>query len=116
MMRLIGLGLEGALPGHRIVAYPWVANLKIQYRIHLEFQRFDLYAGGSAELRVSWAFAEGRQGPWRRFGTISLTESFEEGDKPDYPARVAALNRLASEMNRRLAEALRTFLAERPAR
>ena len=116
MMRLVTQEMEQALPGHLIAQYPWVANLDIQYRMHMDIEQFDLYADGSAVLAASWAIGEGRHGPWIRFSTTRLTDAFEEDKKPDYSARVAALNRLVDKMTQQMADELRVFLLAQPPR
>jgi uncharacterized lipoprotein YmbA len=116
MLRLVTHGMEQALPGHRFAKFPWVANLDIRYRMFLEIEQFDLYSDGNAVLAATWAIGQGRQGPWLHVGSVNLTETFEEDKKPDYEARVAALNRLVTAMNRRLAVGLREFLAAEPTR
>jgi uncharacterized lipoprotein YmbA len=114
--RLVKADIDRALAGFLIVEYPWPPNLDVQYRLNLKIEQFDLYADGSAVLAASWAIGKGRKGPWIRFDTINLTETFEEDKKADYGARVAALNRLVTAMNRRLADHLKTFIDGEPSR
>jgi len=116
MLRLVTDDLEQAMPGHRFPKFPWVANLDIQYRMFLEIEQFDLYSDGTAVLAATWAIGKGRQGPWLHLGSVDLTETFEEDKKPDYNARVAALNRLVTAMNRQLAVGVREYLAAEPTR
>ena len=116
MLRLVTNEMEQALPGHRFPKFPWVANLDIRYRMYLEIEQFDLYSDGSAVLAATWAIGEGRQGPWLHLGSVNLTETFEEDKKPDYDARVAALNRLVAAMNRQLADGISEFLASEHSR
>jgi uncharacterized lipoprotein YmbA len=114
MMRVVAADIERGLPGYVVADYPWVANLQIQYRISLEFNRFDLYEDGWAVLEASWAIGQDRHGPWVHIDTIHLTESFEEDKKPDYAARVAALNRLLEKLTQQITEELRLFLQNQP--
>ena len=66
ILRLISDDLERDLPGHVIVKHPWMANVELEYRLRVELEQFDLYEGGSAVLKGTWAIGEGRSGPWRR--------------------------------------------------
>ena len=116
MMRVVTADIERGLPGYIVADYPWVANLQIQYRIILEFNRFDLYDDGSAALEVSWAIGQDRHGPFVHIDTIHLTESYEEDKKPDYSSRVAALNRLLEKLTQQITDKLGLFVQNQPAR
>jgi uncharacterized lipoprotein YmbA len=113
ILRLVSHDLGLALPGHRVVAHPWLANVDIRFRLRLECQQFDLYEDGAAVLKAVWAIGMGRTGQWVKYGSLDLTETFAEDKKPDYSARVAALNRLVVKMNQQLADAVRAFLQAR---
>jgi len=114
--RLVSHDLEEDLPGFWIVAHPWMANLELEYRLNLELEQFDLYEDGSAVLKGTWSVGAGRAGSWIGYGSFDLSERFEEEKKPDYPVRVAALNRLVTRMNRQLVEEVRAFLQTRSER
>ena len=114
LTRVVVVSLRERKDGVLFINYPWVANVDIGYRLHLEFEQFDIYDDGTAVLDASWSLGVGRSGEWLRYGYARLVETFEEDKKADYAARVAALNRLVDRLNERLATDITAFLETQP--
>ena len=115
LTRVIVGSVREQLDGVLFINYPWVANVEIDYRLHLEFDQFDIYDDGNAILVASWALGVGRGGEWRRYGYARLVETFEEDKKADYTARVAALNRLVDRLSEKLSTDITAFIESQPA-
>jgi uncharacterized lipoprotein YmbA len=114
LTRVVVASLRDQLDPVIFINYPWLANVKIEYRLHLELVQFDIYEDGNAVLDAKWAMGVGRGGEWLQYGFARMVEPFDEGKKADYAVRVAALNRLVERLNDKLAADIGAFLETRP--
>jgi len=114
--RVLSIALEDELQGVSTLEFPWPPKLELSCRVNIDVRRFDLHADGSAVLTATWGISAGRQGELLKVGKFDQRETFEEGKKPDYNARVAALSRLLHQLSLQIAAEVEPIVERRAAR
>ena len=114
MTRVLQEEFTAAMPGAEITLYPWSPQISPKYRISIDITRMDLFADGRALLTATWSIGSGPKGPWLKTGHSRLTDSYSEGKKPDYSARVGALNRLVIALGGEITDVLTGLVKDQP--
>jgi uncharacterized lipoprotein YmbA len=115
LSRVLREEINGGLEGAIVVDYPLPPQIRPVYRVSLKIVRLDVRDNGSAVLSAKWAVGHGRNGDWIKEGTTRLTAELEEGKKPDYTARVGAINGLVLAMCDQITRVLAGLLENRSA-
>jgi len=107
--RVLAGNLARATGNSRISAYPESASLGADYRVLVDFQRFDGAPGGEVALDALWTVVAAK-GDVVRSGRASVREPVSGND---YAALVAAYSRGVSQVSAMIAAGLKDLPAKR---
>jgi uncharacterized lipoprotein YmbA len=107
--------LSGALGTNEVVAYPWMASVKVDYQIQIGVLRFERDASGGVYLAGRWSIRDVRSGREVAAKDTVFTRPATPGDTQ---AAAAALSGTLSDLSQEIAAALRALPSPRvtPAR
>ena len=102
--------LEQLLPGSQVVSYPYLASREVDYRVLLDFQRFDSILGQTVTVDALWSISDGAGGG----DTVSGRSLKQEPTRgPSYQALVAAHTSALARMSAEIAETIKKASAKR---
>ena len=104
--RTLAENLSAMVPTDAVVIFPWRTPRTVQFRVTVDFLRFDGELGGPTVLHAQWRLLDGT-GKELILGAAHLEETASE---PTYAALVAAQNRLLASLSRDIAAEIRTRL------
>lgn len=107
--RVLAGNLARATNNPRVSAYPESASLGADYRVLVDFQRFDGAPGGEVALDALWTVVAAK-GDVVRSGRASVREPVSGND---YAALVAAYSRGVSQVSAAIAAGIRDLPAKR---
>lgn len=101
----------GTLLGRQVILYPWYSTAKFEYSIEIYVLRFERDSRGSAQLIARWAVRHGDGGQLLETRESSFVERTSVGTAE---ASVVALSKVAADLSREIASAIRELQSERP--
>jgi uncharacterized lipoprotein YmbA len=106
--RTLAENLSAMVPTDAVVIFPWRTPRTVQFRVTVDFLRFDGELGGPTVLRAQWRLLDGA-GKELVLGAAHVEETTGE---PTYAALVAAQSRLLASLSRDIAAEIRTRLQQ----
>ncbi len=108
MLRTTTQNLAALLGSDGVVAYPWTGFIDPDYRVPLDVQRLDGALGQAVTLEVTWGVIPRGE---RHAVLVRRSVLSEPTDGGDYPALVAAHDRLLEALAREVAQAIAALRA-----
>jgi hypothetical protein len=96
----------------RVVAYPWIGQVVVDYQVEILFLRFESDAAGNGLLTARWAITDTRGG---RLVAIKETTLSRSGSPGNTTAATTALSGNLGELSREIAAALQALPAPQQA-
>lgn len=104
--RVLVVHLGRRLGTDRVYSYPSRIAADTDYRVVLEFRRFDGVPGGEVVLEAAWSLVDDRNASVLETGQASYRQSVQGADYADYAAALSALlARLGDDLAGALVEA-----------
>ncbi len=100
----------GTLLSTRVILYPWYSSTQPDYSVEIYVLRFERSSEGNAQLKTRWAIREG-SGQLLDTRESSFTERTSAATTE---GSVIALSKVAADLSREIADALRRLASERP--
>ena len=106
IVRVLVVHLGRRLGTDRVYSYPSRIGADTDYRLVLEFRRFDGVLGGEVVLEAAWSLVDDRNASVLETGQASYRRGLESTDYSDYAAALSALlARLGDDLAAALLEA-----------
>ena len=102
--RVIAENLTNLLSTDRVLSYPAMQAMKLDYNVKMDFSRFDGSLGGNIELIARWAIFDGNGNSV--YG-VKATHIVEPAQGSGYADLVAAQSRALGAFSREIADALK---------
>jgi hypothetical protein len=108
--RVLSQDVAGQLGTEKVVTFPWVAGVKLNYTVPLEVLRFETDSGGTAWLEARWAVKDAAGGE----PLSTMESSFNEAPAGSgREAAVAALSRALGRLGEAIAAEIQRLEAFR---
>ncbi len=104
--------LSALLETSRIVAYPWVGVLNIDYQVEISVQRFETDDTGTSQLTARWAIRDVRNSAYVIVKESTFTRP---GPRANTTASTVDLSAALGDLSREIAAALRPLPPPAPA-
>lgn len=104
ILRLLTEQLSGLLESNRVMAHPWADFFEPDYRVYLEFHRFDGRFGESVVLNVTWTVTDARG---RKALAVRRSVISESLATTDYESLVSACSAVVSDLAQQIAKEIR---------
>jgi uncharacterized protein len=112
-MRVLAENISILLETDKILVYPYIGAIPIDFRIAMNLNRFEGAPGGHAVLEATWVILEG---PDKKEGVVQKSRITESVSGSDYQALVAAQSRAVEKLSREIARAIQSLPAPSPAK
>ncbi len=112
-MRVLAENLSILLETDKMVLYPYIGIVPIDFRIGMNLNRFEGAPGDKVVLDATWVVLEG---PDKKEGVVQKSQITEPVSGSDYQALVAAQSRAVEKLGREIAKAIRSLPAPSPAK
>jgi hypothetical protein len=107
-MRVLGQNISILLDTEKILLYPYIGAVPIDFRIAMNLNRFEGAPGGDVVLEATWVILEGTD---KKEGFVKKSEINEAVSGSDYQALVAAQSRAVEKLSREIAKAIQALPA-----
>jgi uncharacterized lipoprotein YmbA len=107
-IRVLAENLSIILETDKMVLYPYIGAVPIDFRIGMNLNRFEGAPGGKVSLEAGWAILVG---PDKKEGVIQKSQITEPVSGSDYQALVAAQSRAVERLGREIAKAIQALPA-----
>ncbi len=107
-LRVLAENLSILLGTDKILLYPYLGNVPLDFRIGLNLNRFEGAPGGHAALEASWVILEGLD---KKEGIVQKSRITEPVSGSDYQALVSAQSRAVEKLGREIAKAIQALPA-----
>ena len=104
-LRVLAENLSILLETDKILLYPYIGVVPIDFRIGMNLNRFEGTPGERAVLEAAWVVLEG---PEKKEKVIQKSRITEPVSGSDYQALVAAQSRAVEKLGREIAQAIRS--------
>jgi uncharacterized protein len=106
--RVLSENLSILLETDKLIQYPFIGAIPIDFRILLSLNRFEGSPGGEVSLDAAWAILEG---PEKKEGLSHRSQIAEPVNGSNYQALVAAQSRAVERLSREIAKAIQSLPA-----
>jgi len=106
--RVLAENLSILLETDKMVLYPYIGVVPIDFRIGMNLNRFEGAPGGEVSLEATWLIQEG---PDKKEGFIQKSRITIPVSGSDYPSLVAAQSRAVEKLGREIAKAIQALPA-----
>ena len=107
-IRVLAENLSILLETEKMVLYPYIGVVPIDFRIGMNLNRFEGAPGDRVVLGATWVVL---QGPDKKEGIVQKSEITEPVSGSDYQSLVAAQSRAVEKLAREIAKAIRSLPA-----
>jgi uncharacterized lipoprotein YmbA len=112
VMNTLAQNLSVLLNTNKILVYPFLGVVKLDYRILLMVERFEGALGGEVTLVTRWVLYESlSEEPEKKEGRTQRARIVEPVQGSDYAAMVAAQSRAVERLSREIAQAIQSLPA-----
>jgi uncharacterized protein len=105
-IRALAENLSILLETDKMVHYPYIGAIPIDFRVFIHVNRFEGAPGGATALEATWAIFEGLD---KKEGLIQKSRLTEPVSGSDYQSLVAAQSRTVERLSREIAKAIRSL-------
>jgi uncharacterized protein len=117
LINTLAQNLSVLLNTDKILIYPFIGVVKLDYRVLVTVERFEGALGGEVNLVARWVVFEGpSEEPEKKEGRTQLSRIVEPVQGSDYSALVAAHNRAVEQLSREIAQGVQSLSASRAAK
>ena len=110
-LRVLAENLSILLETDKMLLYPYIGAVPIDFRIGMNLIRFEGAPGGEVSLEATWLIQEGQD---KKEGVVQKSRITEPVSGSDYQALVAAQSRAVEKLGREMAKAIQTLPAATP--
>ncbi|MBI5583962.1 MAG: membrane integrity-associated transporter subunit PqiC [Deltaproteobacteria bacterium] len=107
-LRVLAENISILLETDKIVLYPYIGAIPIDFRIGMNLNRFEGTPGDQALLEATWAILEG---PDKKDGVVRKSRITEPAPGSDYQSLVAAQSRAVERLGREIVQAIQALPA-----
>ena len=107
-IRVLAENLSILLETDKMVLYPYIGAVPIDFRIGMNLNRFEGAPGDRVVLEAAWVVL---QGPDKKEGIVQKSEITEPVSGSDYQALAAAQSRAVEKLGREIAKAIQALPA-----
>lgn len=110
-MRVLAENISNLLETDKILLYPYMGAVPVDFRIGMNLNRFEGAPGGDAVLEATWVILEGTD---KKEGFVKKSQITEPVSGSDYQSLVAAQSRAVERLSREIAKAIQALPAPFP--